>query len=95
MQSQYGAGNLFTRGGLGLRGVKEGAMPFKFVDDGYPDADDYSSNYVWVEPEPAERTVAKRVTPAVTPKASSTGEKSRRHRLPWWLGGCVLNRPAG
>ncbi|MCE9612722.1 MAG: hypothetical protein K8T26_00505 [Lentisphaerae bacterium] len=30
-------------------------MPFKFVDDGYPEADDYSSNYVWVEPRPVVR----------------------------------------
>ena len=54
-------------------------MPFKFVDDGAPEADDYASNYVWVDLE-ADRDRVKR------PRAAKpTALKAKRpDKFPGW-----------
>ncbi len=49
-------------------------MPYKFVDDGYPEADDYASNYVWVEEAEAQKQEQK---PASARLATAEVDKTR------------------
>ena len=58
-------------------------MLFKFVDDGYPDADDYSSNYEWVETATRESNPRTRTT-QMQPQVVAVDCVVCRKKRCWW-----------
>ncbi len=53
-------------------------MPFIFVDDGYPEADDYASNYEWVE------TAAVKARKDAARRRRACGKCPPPETQPWW-----------
>jgi len=63
---------------------RRNTMPFKFVDDGYPEADDYSSNYVWLEIATKASGTEPEMKPCRRARSSALpGQWNRRKRWSW------------
>ena len=58
-------------------------MSYKFIDDGEPEADDYASNYVWVEP-PEPRSQRQKKACCLASKTSVAARWISKRKKQFW-----------